>query len=179
MVDLSLTDDEREVRSWVRTFVTKELVPLEQETLARERRGERGITADELAALRETAKRAGFFGIHTPVEHGGMGLGAVMSALVEVELGRTFLQFSFGGEADNILYDANEAQQERYLLPTIAGARKSCFAITEPGAGSDARAIRTSAKRDGGTAGPGTGSSTARRRSSRAATRPTSSWCSP
>ncbi len=151
MVDLSLTDDEREVRSWVRTFVTKELVPLEQETLARERRGERGITADELAALRETAKRAGFFGIHTPVEHGGMGLGAVMSALVEVELGRTFLQFSFGGEADNILYDANEAQQERYLLPTIAGARKSCFAITEPGAGSDARAIRTSAKRDGGT----------------------------
>ncbi len=151
MVDLSLTDDEREVRSWVRTFVTKELVPLEQETLARERRGERGITADELAALRETAKRAGFFGIHTPVEHGGMGLGAVMSALVEVELGRTFLQFSFGGEADNILYDANEAQQERYLLPTIAGARKSCFAITEPGAGSDARAIRTSAKRNGGT----------------------------
>ncbi len=151
MVDLSLTDDEREVRSWVRTFVTKELVPLEQETLARERRGERGITADELTALRETAKRAGFFGIHTPVEHGGMGLGAVMSALVEIELGRTFLQFSFGGEADNILYDANEAQQERYLLPTIAGARKSCFAITEPGAGSDARAIRTSAKRDGGT----------------------------
>jgi len=151
MVDLSLTDDEREVRSWVRTFVTKELVPLEQETLARERRGERGIAADELTALRETAKRAGFFGIHTPVEHGGMGLGAVMSALVEVELGRTFLQFSFGGEADNILYDANEAQQERYLLPTIAGARKSCFAITEPGAGSDARAIRTSAKRDGGT----------------------------
>ena len=151
MVDLSLTDDEREVRSWVRTFVTKELVPLEQETLARERRGERGITADELTALRETAKRAGFFGIHTPVEHGGMGLGAVMSALVEVELGRTFLQFSFGGEADNILYDANEAQQERYLLPTIAGARKSCFAITEPGAGSDARAIRTSAKRNGGT----------------------------
>ncbi len=151
MVDLSLTDDEREVRSWVRTFVTKELVPLEQETLARERRGERGIAADELTALRETAKRAGFFGIHTPVEHGGMGLGAVMSALVEIELGRTFLQFSFGGEADNILYDANEAQQERYLLPTIAGARKSCFAITEPGAGSDARAIRTSAKRDGGT----------------------------
>jgi acyl-CoA dehydrogenase len=151
MVDLSLTDDEREVRSWVRTFVTKELVPLEQETLARERRGERGITADELTALRETAKRAGFFGIHTPVEHGGLGLGAVMSALVEIELGRTFLQFSFGGEADNILYDANEAQQERYLLPTIAGARKSCFAITEPGAGSDARAIRTSAKRDGGT----------------------------
>jgi alkylation response protein AidB-like acyl-CoA dehydrogenase len=57
--------------------------------------------------------------------------------------------FSFGGDADNILYSANEEQQERYLLPTINGDKISCFAITEPGAGSDARNIRTSAVRDG------------------------------
>ncbi len=149
MVDLTLDDDEREVRNWVRTFVTKELMPLEQEVLTRERRGERGITREELTALQDTARRAGFFGIQTPVDHGGMGLGAVTAALVEIELGRTFVQFSFGGDADNILYDANEAQQERYLRPTISGARRSCFAMTEPGAGSDARAIRTSARRDG------------------------------
>jgi alkylation response protein AidB-like acyl-CoA dehydrogenase len=78
-----------------------------------------------------------------------MGLSAVMTALVEIELGRSFLQFAFAGAADNILYDANEAQQEAYLRPTISGERKSCFAITEPGAGSDARAIRTSARREG------------------------------
>jgi alkylation response protein AidB-like acyl-CoA dehydrogenase len=72
-----------------------------------------------------------------------------MTALVEIELGRSFLPFAFAGAADNILYDANEAQQEAYLRPTISGERKSCFAITEPGAGSDARAIRTSARRDG------------------------------
>ena len=78
-----------------------------------------------------------------------MGLSAVMTALVEIELGRNFLQFAFAGAADNILYDANEAQQEAYLRPTISGERKSCFAITEPGAGSDARAIRTSARREG------------------------------
>ena len=149
MVDLTLSDDEREIRSWVRTFVQKELVPLEQDVLVRERRGERGVTPEELAALRATAKAAGFFGVQTPQDHGGMGLGAVMTALIEVELGRTFVQFSFGGDADNILYDASAEQQETYLLPTISGARKSCFAITEPGAGSDARAIRTSARREG------------------------------
>src|SRR5665809_108533 len=48
-----------------------------------------------------------------------------------------------GGEADNILYFANDEQKEKYLIPTISGERKSCFAITETGAGSDARAIRT------------------------------------
>ena len=39
-----------------------------------------------------------------------MGLGAVMAALVEVELGRTFVPFRFGGEADNILVLADETQ---------------------------------------------------------------------
>ncbi|HET9841439.1 MAG TPA: acyl-CoA dehydrogenase, partial [Nocardioides sp.] len=66
---------------------------------------------------------------------------------------RTFVPFKFGGEADNILFEANDEQKETYLRPTIEGTRRSCFAITEPGAGSDARNIRTSAVRD-----PSTGS---------------------
>jgi alkylation response protein AidB-like acyl-CoA dehydrogenase len=78
-----------------------------------------------------------------------MGLGAVMTALIEVELGRSFVPFRFAGDADNILYEANDEQRASYLLPTISGERRSCFAITEPGAGSDARSIRTSAVRDG------------------------------
>ncbi len=78
-----------------------------------------------------------------------MGLGAVMNALIEVELGRSFVQFGFAGDADNILFLANEEQKAAYLLPTISGERRSCFAITEPGAGSDARAISTRAVRDG------------------------------
>lgn len=148
-MDLSLTDEEREIREWVRTFVRKEIMPLEPEVLARERRNEQGLRPEELQALQDKAKQSGFFGVHTPEEYGGMGLGAVMNALIEVELGRSFVQFRFGGEADNILYFANEEQKERYLVPTINGDRKSCFAITEPGAGSDARAIRTSAVREG------------------------------
>jgi acyl-CoA dehydrogenase len=148
-MDLNLSDEEREIRDWVRTFVRKDIMPLEPEVLARERSNEPGLTAHELTTLQDKAKASGFFGVHTPEEYGGMGLGAVMNALVEIELGRSFVQFRFGGDADNILYFANEEQKERYLVPTINGDKKSCFAITEPGAGSDARAIRTSARREG------------------------------
>ena len=148
-MDLSLTDEEKSIRDWVRTFVTREIMPLESTVLERERRHERGLRAEELKELQDKARSAGFFGVQTPEEYGGMGLGAVMMALIEIELGRSFVQFRFGGDADNILYEANDEQKSSYLLPTISGERKSCFAITEPGAGSDARSIRTSAVREG------------------------------
>ncbi|GAA0256116.1 acyl-CoA dehydrogenase family protein [Cryptosporangium japonicum] len=149
MVDFALSDEQRAVRDWVRTFVQRELVPLEPEVLRRERAGEPGITREESRALQLKARESGFWGILTPEEYGGMGLGAITASLLEAELGRTFVPFRFGGAADNILFHGNEEQKRRYLLPTIEGERISCFAITEPGAGSDARAIRTSARRDG------------------------------
>ncbi|MCP3016998.1 acyl-CoA dehydrogenase family protein [Nocardiopsis dassonvillei] len=152
MIDFSLSDEQRAVRDWVRTFVERELMPLENEVLRRERQGQPpGLNAEERTRLRELARKSDFWGVETPVEYGGMGLDPVTAAIIEIELGRTFLTFKFGGEADNILYHANEEQKERYLLPTIAGERRSCFAITEPGAGSDAKAIRTRAVRDGDT----------------------------
>ncbi|MDA8370489.1 MAG: acyl-CoA dehydrogenase family protein [Nocardiopsaceae bacterium] len=150
MVDFGLTDEQREIRAWVRTFVEREIMPLENEVLRREREGAApGLNADEVRELRAIARKSDFWGVQTPPEYGGMGLDSVTAALIETELGRTFLTFKFGGEADNILYHANEEQKKRYLLPTIAGDRTSCFAITEPGAGSDAKAIRTRAEKDG------------------------------
>ena len=148
-MDLALREEELAIRDWVRTFVEREIVPLEPEVLRRERAGEPGLTGATLRSLQDKARQSGFWGPLTPEEYGGMGLSAVLAALVERELGRSFVPFAFGGHADNILYDANPAQREEYLLPTIAGERRSCFAITEPGAGSDAKAIRTSAYLDG------------------------------
>ena len=148
-MDFSLSTEEREVRDWVRTFVQRELIPLEQEVLRRERAHQPGLTGEELKGLQLKAKESGFWGVLTPEEYGGMGLSAVMAALLEAELGRTFVPFRFGGYADNILFHANDEQKQTYLLPTISGERKSCFAITEPGAGSDAKAIRTTARKDG------------------------------
>ncbi|HEX3790894.1 MAG TPA: acyl-CoA dehydrogenase family protein [Pseudonocardiaceae bacterium] len=148
-MDFTLSTEEKEIRDWVRTFVRRELIPLEADVLRRERAGQPGLSHDELRGLQNKAKEAGFWGVQTPAEYGGMGLSGVMTALLEAELGKTFVPFRFGGNADNILYHGNDEQKQRYLLPTIAGDRNSCFAITEPGAGSDARAIRTSAQKDG------------------------------
>ncbi|HEV3359699.1 MAG TPA: acyl-CoA dehydrogenase family protein [Pseudonocardiaceae bacterium] len=148
-MDFTLSTEEKEVRDWVRTFVRKEVMPLEGEVLRRERAGQPGLSRDELRELQLKAKEAGFWGVQTPVDYGGMGLSAVMTALLQAELGRTFVPFDFGGNADNILYFGNDEQKQRYLLPTISGERRSCFAITEPGAGSDAKAIRTTAVQDG------------------------------
>ncbi|MFG1818566.1 acyl-CoA dehydrogenase family protein [Kribbella sp. NPDC049174] len=150
MIDFGLSEEQRAIRDVARRFVREQLMPLETEVLRRERTGGAGIEPAEVEELRQRAKEFGFWGLGTPDEYGGMDLPAVEQALITAELGRTFIPFSFGGEADNILYEADERQTKEYLLPTIAGQRKSCFAITEPGAGSDTRAIRTSARRDGG-----------------------------
>ncbi|WP_406325340.1 acyl-CoA dehydrogenase family protein [Streptomyces sp. NBC_01617] len=150
MVDFSLSVEERQIRDTVRAFISKEVMPLEQEVLRNERAGVPAIAVDVLSELRAKARRAGFWGMNTPEEYGGMNLGAVMSAILAMETGRTYVPFSFGGSADNILYSCNDEQKQRYLIPTIEGERRSCFAITEPGAGSDARNIRTRAVRDGG-----------------------------
>jgi acyl-CoA dehydrogenase len=150
MVDFSLSDEERQIRDTVRAFIEKEVMPLEPDVLRNERTGRPGIERETLRELQAKARRSGFWGVTTPEEYGGMNLGAVMAAIIAMETGRTFVPFDFGGYADNILYAGNEEQQQRYLIPTIEGERISCFAITEPGAGSDARSIRTTARKDGG-----------------------------
>lgn len=150
MVDFSLTDEERQIRDTVRSFIEKDVMPLEPEVLRRERAGLPGIEPERLRELQLKAKEAGFWGINTPEEYGGIDLGPVMTAILAMETGRTFVPFSFGGSADNILYEGDDEQKRRYLIPTIEGERRSCFAITEPGAGSDAKNIRATAIRDGG-----------------------------
>ena len=148
-MDFSLSDEERAVRDTARTFITREVMPLEQEALRRERDHLPGLERSELRELQLKAKKFGFWGLSTPEAYGGMDLPAVLQSLIWTEIGRTFVQFRFGGEADNILFHANDEQKAEFLVPTIEGDRISCFAITEPGAGSDAANIKLSARQDG------------------------------
>jgi acyl-CoA dehydrogenase len=148
-MDFSLSDEERAIRDTARQFITRDVMPLEQEALLRERRHQPGLERSELRELQLKAKKFGFWGLSTPEEYGGMDLPAVLQSLIWTEIGRTFVQFRFGGEADNILFYANEDQKREFLIPTIEGERISCFAITEPGAGSDAANIKLRAVRDG------------------------------
>jgi len=148
-VDLSFSQEEIAIRDTVRDFIRKEVMPLEPEVLRRIRSHQPGLERAELVELQQKAKAFGFWGLSTPEEYGGMGLSAVMQSLIWTEVARSWVPFRFGGEADNILYHANEEQKREYLLPTIAGDRISCFAITEPGAGSDAANISFAARPDG------------------------------
>src|SRR5215475_8053828 len=98
-MDFSLTDEQRLIQRTVRDFVTRELVPLEGEVLRREREGQEGVTREQLRALQLRAKEHGFWGINTPEEYGGANLGPIMTAIVTMELARTFIPFMFGGGA--------------------------------------------------------------------------------
>ncbi|MEU5551218.1 MULTISPECIES: acyl-CoA dehydrogenase family protein [unclassified Micromonospora] len=148
-MDFGLSDEERAIRDTARDFIAREVMPLEQELLRRERAHQPGLERAELRELQLKARAFGFWGLATPQRYGGMELPAVVQSLIWTEIGRTFVPFRFGGEADNILFHATDEQQKEFLLPTIEGERLSCFAITEPGAGSDAANIRFSARRDG------------------------------
>lgn len=149
-MDFALSEEQHSIRATARSFIEKEVMPLEPEVLRRERQGESSLAPGQLRELQQRARDFGFWGLGTPAQYGGAELPAVTQSLVWAEIGRTFVPFSFGGETDVILYKADPAQREKYLLPAIEGERASCFAVTEPDAGSDLTAIRMRARRDAG-----------------------------
>ena len=146
---LRLTEEQKMVQETIRKFVEKELIPLENDVLRNEREGKPSLSKEKQKELTLKAKEAGFWGINTPEEYGGADLGQMMQAIVTMEVAKTFVPFSFGGSADNILYYGNPKQKEKYLIPTINGEKKSCFAMTEPDAGSDTQNIKMTAVKDG------------------------------
>ncbi len=146
MLDFTMADDPRLLVETVRRFVTTEVQPLEREV---EERGE--IPADKLQALKAKAKSLGLYAMNMPQEVGGGGLSMVDICLVEEELGRTsdaLIRRVFG-QVYPMLMACRGEQRERYLIPTVAGEKICAMAITEPGAGSDAGAISTTARLDG------------------------------
>lgn len=144
-MQLTLTDEQKMIQDTVREFVRKELIPLEFEFIRNEREGRTGISKERYKKIQLKGKEAGFWGLSTPEKYGGTDLDLLTRVLINIELGKTIIPFHFGGDADNILYHCNEEQKQKYLYPVINGERLSCFALTEPGAGSDARNIQTTA----------------------------------
>jgi acyl-CoA dehydrogenase len=143
-MDFGLTDEQRAVVATTKAFVEKELYPHEEEV---ERTGAlRPELRDEIA---RKALKAGLYAANMPEEVGGAGLDTVTWVLYEKELGKASyaLQYTVG-RPSNILLGGTEAQKERYLYPCVRGERVDCMAMTEPGAGSDLRGMRTKATRE-------------------------------
>jgi acyl-CoA dehydrogenase len=152
MISFALDDEESAIIDTVRRFVQEEVLPFEEVLLRRAIETvvtSPGLTWDEKRNLQEKARAAGLWGVSAPEELGGVNLGPVAQALINIELGRTFVGFQFGGEASPLLYLCDEKQRNDYLLPVLSGERELCTAISEPGGGSDVRAMKTTAIRDG------------------------------
>ncbi|NLU66149.1 acyl-CoA dehydrogenase family protein [Streptomyces sp. HNM0574] len=144
-MDFAPTDEQRMIADTVARFVTTELDPHADEV---ERLDE--VPPELAAAIRKKALDAGLYAANMPEEIGGGGLDAVSMTLVERELGKTsFALQMLVARPSNILQACEGEQRTRYLLPTVRGERHDCLAMTEPGAGSDIRSMRTRAVRDG------------------------------
>ena len=127
-------------------FVRERLVPAENQ-LAEEAR----LPADILQEMKDL----GLFGLTIPEEYGGLGLTMEEEILVAIELGSTSPAFRSIMGTNNgigsaaIVFSGTAEQQQKYLPKYASGEWISCFCLTEPEAGSDAAALKTTARREG------------------------------
>jgi alkylation response protein AidB-like acyl-CoA dehydrogenase len=145
-VEFQLSEHHRMIRDSVRDVVQREIVPLAPAWDREERFPAEGVR--KLAEL-------GVMGIMVPEAYGGAGLDLLSAALImeEVAAGDGSLALTVGSHnglcIGHILLAGSDEQKQR-LLPDLARARKlGCWALTEPGSGSDAGSMRSSARREG------------------------------
>src|SRR5438477_8794658 len=146
-MDFELTDEQRLLQGTVRRFVDDRILPNAVENDIEHR-----LDLDAIAGMAEL----GILGIVIPEEHGGAGLDYVSEALAceEIERGeaafRTLISVHVGLNSLALLKYGNAEQLERWLEPQARGEKLACFGLTEPAAGSDVAAMKTTARRDGG-----------------------------
>ena len=146
-MDFGLNEEQKMIVDTTRAFVERELYPHEAEV---ERTGH--LRRDLIAEIKAKAIEAGLYAANMPAEVGGAGLDTQTWLLYEKELGRAnyALHWTCVARPSNILLAGTAAQREKYLFPCIRGEKSDCLAMTEPGAGSDLRGMKASARLDGG-----------------------------
>ena len=145
-MDFALSFEQQALVDSLEEFSRRELYP--HEALVEELR----YVPDEIRAeIRRKSVEAGFDGMGLPEEWGGPGLDKQTLMQAERVLGKPHspLGQCINRGVTGILFKCQGDQIDEYLWPSIRGERKNAFALTEPGAGSDARAIVTKAARDG------------------------------
>lgn len=144
-MDFALTDDQRAIQDAARAFAEAELA---QHSARWDE--DKHFPVDVLKAAAEM----GFAGIYTGEEHGGMGLGRVEAAVIFEELSRgdvaTAAFISIHNMATWMIDSFGSAELRARFVPSLVGMEKiASYCLTEPGSGSDAAALRTTAVRDG------------------------------
>lgn len=147
MINFSPTDEHLSVADMVKDFGEREVYPSIKEY---DRRHEMNpITLPRMAEL-------GILGICIPVRYGGQGFDYITLGLVCEELERidttlrVVMSVHMGLNSMGLLQWGSEDQKNRFLAPQAQGERYAAFCLTEPGAGTDVAAIRSTARRQGG-----------------------------
>ncbi len=141
-----LTDEQRMIQDMTHSFAEKELKPLAAEL------DETGRFPSEIV---KKLAELGLMGVAIPEAYGGAGMDYVAYAIAVEEISRGCASTGVILSVNNSLVCApllqwgNEAQKQQFLRPLAAGEKLGCFALSEPEAGSDAAAQRTTATRDG------------------------------
>jgi butyryl-CoA dehydrogenase len=145
-MDVELNDEQQMIQAMAREFAEGEIAPIAEE-----------IDRDARFP-HETVKRMGelgLMGIAVPEPWGGAGSDTVAYAVALEEIAKACASHAVIMSVNNSLFCdpvlkfATDEQRERFLRPVASGRAIGCFALTEPGAGSDARNQATTAVRDG------------------------------
>jgi alkylation response protein AidB-like acyl-CoA dehydrogenase len=146
LMDFGLTQEQEMVRKTARDFCDREIAPYAREW-DRAEEMDRGIVG-KLAEI-------GFLGGPLPERYGGSGFDNLSYCLVVEELGRAdssvrgIVSVNVGLVAKTIEKWGSDEQKEEWLSKLATGEALGCYGLTEPGSGSDAASLKTSAKRDG------------------------------
>lgn len=144
-MDLELTEDHISFRDEVRQFAEEDVLPVAREI------DEKDLFPDDIIAR---AGEMGLMGIIVPQEYGGLGLDLVSYVLAIEELSKVCPAVALTISVNNsltcfpIMMFGNDDQKERYLPQLASGNWLGSFALTEPGAGTDAGSISTVARKE-------------------------------
>lgn len=140
-----LSEEQRAMALEASRFIEKEVIPKERHLESKE-----GKAAKDMVKVLKKACRQGFAQVEVPEKFGGLGADKVTSLLIADKLGSsgdfcvTWGAHSGIGMAP-ILYFGTDAQKHKYIPKIAGGDVTSCYALSEPGSGSDALAARTTA----------------------------------
>ena len=149
-IDFEIPPEAKAVRERVRQWVHDECIPAEK--LIKDKESFQTV----LKTLRAKARAQGLWCPFIPPEYGGMGLGPLANALVQMELGESYLgalSMNSQGPDDatmlTILTHGTDYQKEKFLKPLLNGEKRVCYSMTEKAAGADATGMQTRAVKDG------------------------------
>jgi butyryl-CoA dehydrogenase len=144
-MDYELTEDQRAIVETAREIAQKKIKP---------RREHYDKTEEYPWDIIEEFRKADLFGVYIPQEYGGLGGGAFELVLVVEEISKVCggVALAIAGTALGaypILLHGTEEQKKKYLPDIASGKRLAAFTITEPDAGSDATATKSTAVLNG------------------------------